>query len=74
MEVGGSRMSVHVTGMSYATDHDGEEVTLTVYRMSPIYTSFGGHEAKAADIPADMADALREWLKGAPTQGTENSE
>lgn len=58
----------HITRLEYDTDEGGAAVVLTV-RLVQDTMWYAGTKANAADIPPEAADALREWLKSAPTMG-----
>jgi hypothetical protein len=55
-----------VTRLEYDTaGEDGVEATITLRRTST-GAYYIGPRATAADLPLDLADALRKWLEGAP--------
>ena len=59
-------MSAHVTRVELETSEVGIDVEVTIRRVAP-HWHYGGPRANAADLPPDVADALRVWLADAPT-------
>jgi len=58
-------MAVAVSVLKYETVEGGAEVSLTVSRFPN--GAWFSCLADAQDLPADIADGLRDWLANAPT-------